>query len=55
VDALCAALENFASNREYLLAMGLRGRERVLNCLTWEHYRQRLLQGYAQARKGKVK
>lgn len=54
VDALCASLENFASNREYLPAMGLRGRERVLNCLTWEHYRQRLLQGYAMARKGKA-
>ena len=52
VGALCAALEHFATHRNELAAMGQRGRERVLNCLTWDHYRQRLLQGYAWARAG---
>lgn len=49
VDALCAALEHFAAHRDQLPVMGQRGRERVLKCLTWDHYRQRLLQGYAEA------
>ncbi len=50
VDSLCAAIEQFAQHRDQLAAMGMRGRERVLNSLTWDHYRQRLLQGYAYAR-----
>lgn len=50
VDALCAALEQFAMHRDQLPIMGQRGRERVLRCLTWDHYRQRVLQGYARAR-----
>jgi glycosyltransferase involved in cell wall biosynthesis len=50
VDALCAALEQFATHRDQLPIMGQRGRERVLKCLTWDHYRQRVLQGYARAR-----
>jgi glycosyltransferase involved in cell wall biosynthesis len=49
VNALCGALEHFANNRDQLAAMGRRGRERVLKCLTWEHYRLRLLHGYARA------
>lgn len=50
VDALCAAIEHFATHRDQLPAMGQRGRDRVLTCLTWDHYRQRLLHGYARAR-----
>ena len=53
VDSLCAALEHFATHRDQLPKMGQRGRERVLSCLTWDHYRQRLLQGYAKARQMK--
>ena len=49
VEALCAALEHFATHRDQLPAMGQRGRDRVLSCLTWDHYRQRLLHGYARA------
>ena len=51
VEALCAALQHFAQHRDQLQPMGQRGRERVLACLTWDHYRQRLLQGYARARR----
>lgn len=54
VDSLCSALEHFASHRDQLQPMGQRGRERVLACLTWDHYRQRLLQGYARARQLKA-
>ena len=50
VDSLCAAIEQFARQHDRLAAMGMSGRDRVLNCLTWDHYRQRLLQGYAYAR-----
>ncbi len=49
VDALCAAISHFATHRELLQPMGQRGRQRVLSCLTWEHYRQRILHGYALA------
>ena len=50
VDALCAAIEHFASYRDQLPAIGQRGRDRVLSCLTWDHYRQRLLHGYSRAK-----
>ncbi len=50
VEALCAAMEHFANHRDQVTLMGQRGRERVLRCLTWEHYRTRLLQGYARVR-----
>jgi glycosyltransferase involved in cell wall biosynthesis len=50
VDALCAAIEHFATHRDQLSTMGQRGRERVLACLTWDHYRQRLLNGYVRAK-----
>lgn len=49
VDALAAAIEHFHSHRDELADMGRRGRERVLRCLTWDHYRARVLQGYARA------
>ena len=49
VEALTAAIEHFHSHRDELPAMGMRGRDRVLRCLTWEHYRARVLHGYALA------
>ena len=53
VDALCAALEHFATHRDQLAAMGKRGRERALRCFSWDHYRTRLLHGYARVMKGR--
>jgi glycosyltransferase involved in cell wall biosynthesis len=53
VDALAAALEKAAGDRDKLVEMGKKGRERVANCLTWDHYRLRLLHGYAHAMEGR--
>jgi len=53
VEALAAALERAAADRDRLVEMGKKGRERVANCLTWEHYRTRLLQGYARVMEGR--
>ncbi len=52
VEALAAAIQHFYDHRDELPAMGRRGRERVLHALTWDHYRARLLHGYARARQG---
>jgi glycosyltransferase involved in cell wall biosynthesis len=52
VEALAAALEWAAGNRDALAEMGRRGRERVERCLTWDHYRLRLLNGYAKVMGG---
>lgn len=49
VDALAAAIEHFYHHRDEMRAMGLRGRERVLKYFTWDHYRTRVLRGYAEA------
>lgn len=49
-DALAAALERAAKNRDELAGMGRRARERVEKFFTWDHYRMRLLHGYAAAR-----
>ena len=48
-DALAAAIGHFHSHRDAIREMGRRGRERVLKCFTWDHYRTRLLHGYAEA------
>jgi glycosyltransferase involved in cell wall biosynthesis len=53
VEALAAALEWAAGNRDELAEMGRRGRERVERCLTWDHYRRRLLEGYAKVMGGR--
>lgn len=53
VDALAAALEKAAGDRDRMVEMGKKGRERVANCLTWDHYRLRLLHGYAHAMEGR--
>jgi glycosyltransferase involved in cell wall biosynthesis len=50
VDALAAAMFDFHQRRHELPAIGARGRERVLRCLSWDHYRQRILHAYARAR-----
>ena len=50
VDALAAAIEHFHTRRDDLAAMGRRGRERVLQCLTWDHYHARMLHGYVRAK-----
>ena len=50
VEALTAAIEHFHTHRDDLAEMGKRGRERVLSCLTWDHYRARMLHGYARAK-----
>jgi len=54
VEALAAALEWAAGNRDALAEMGRRGRERVERCLTWDHYRRRLLEGYAKVMGGRA-
>jgi glycosyltransferase involved in cell wall biosynthesis len=49
-DALAAAMQDFHQRRGELRAIGAAGRERVLRCLSWDHYRQRILHAYARAR-----
>ena len=51
--ALAAALEHAHRHRDELAAMGRRGRERIEACLTWDHYRLRLLTAYATAMEGR--
>jgi len=48
-DALAAAIEHFHRHREAIREMGVRGRQRMLEYFTWDHYRERLLHGYAEA------
>jgi glycosyltransferase involved in cell wall biosynthesis len=45
-DALAAAIQALYSRRGDLAAMGMAGRQRVLRCLTWDHYRARILAAY---------
>jgi glycosyltransferase involved in cell wall biosynthesis len=52
VAAVAAALEQAAGNQDELAAMGRRARQRIEACLTWDHYRLRLLNGYARVMKG---
>lgn len=48
-DTLAGAIEHFHRNRDAIAEMGRRGRERILEYFTWDHYRTRLLQGYIAA------
>jgi glycosyltransferase involved in cell wall biosynthesis len=48
-DALAAAIRDFHDNPGKLPALGAAGRQRVLDFFTWDHYRARLLRGYARA------
>jgi glycosyltransferase involved in cell wall biosynthesis len=50
VDALAEAMRDFHHRRSELPNMGALGRSRVLNCLSWDHYRQRILHAYARAK-----
>jgi len=50
--ALADAIDHAYQNRDALAGMGARGRQRVESCLTWDHFRRRLLNGYAKAMKG---
>jgi glycosyltransferase involved in cell wall biosynthesis len=51
VEALAAAITQLHAQRSNLAAMGHAGRARVLRCLTWDHYRARILQAYADVRR----
>lgn len=50
VDAIVAALEYASTHRDALHAMGLNARKRIEEQFTWDHYRARILQGYACAK-----
>lgn len=50
VDAIAAALEYASTHRDALHAMGLNARKRIEEQFTWDHYRARILQGYACAK-----
>jgi glycosyltransferase involved in cell wall biosynthesis len=49
-EALAAALERAARSRDTLAEMGRQARVRIEKFFTWDHYRVRLLHGYAAAR-----
>ena len=49
-DALAAAIEHFATHREQIITYGQNARKLVEERFTWDHYRERVLQGYAKAR-----
>ncbi len=55
VNALAAALEHASRHRDELAAMGRNARARVEQCLTWDHYRLRLLNAYARAMEGRTR
>ena len=50
VDALAQAMERASKARDVLAAMGKRARERVEVRFTWDHYRERILEGYKKAK-----
>ncbi len=49
IDNLCHALEQAHANRSSFAEMGRRARLRVEKYFTWDHYRARMLHGYACA------
>ena len=49
-DALAAAIEEAYQNRDRFAAMGTAARAHVEAHFTWEHFRARILAGYARAR-----
>lgn len=53
VEALAAAIEKASKTRDSLAAMGRRARARVEAQFTWDHYRQRILDGYRKAKRSK--
>lgn len=48
--SLADAISQAAARQDELPAIGARARQRVASLFTWDHYRQRLLHGYALAR-----
>ncbi len=55
VDALAAALGQLHKNRDQARAMGAAARQRVEQMFTWDHYRSRILHGYAKAKQANDK
>lgn len=49
VNALCEAMLHFYKHPEKLPEMGRKGRERILQNFTWDHYRERLVNAYKYA------
>lgn len=49
VDALAAAIRHLYDHPEIVARMSVAARERVVENFTWDHFRARLLQAYAQA------
>ena len=50
VDALADGILELYQNRDQAATMGLAGRKRVEAMFTWDHYRMRILEGYAKAK-----
>jgi glycosyltransferase involved in cell wall biosynthesis len=48
-DALADAILHFYHNPAELVRMGQAGRQRMLDHFTWDHFRARILHGYAKA------
>ena len=46
LEDLMAALDHAATHEKEMAEMGRLGRQRIETCLTWDHYRQRLLHAY---------
>ncbi len=49
-DALAEAIRAFYDHPADLVRMGQAGRQRMIDHFTWDHFRQRILHGYAKAR-----
>ena len=50
-NALAAAMQEACQERDRFAAMGTAAREHVSTYFTWEHFRSRILAGYAEARR----
>lgn len=49
-DTLAAAIERLYRDRDLCVRLGEAGRKRVVENFTWEHFRERLLEAYREAR-----
>jgi glycosyltransferase involved in cell wall biosynthesis len=49
-DALAEAIRAFYDSPAELVRMGAAGRQRMIDHFTWDHFRKRILHGYAKAR-----
>jgi glycosyltransferase involved in cell wall biosynthesis len=50
-NALAAAMQEAWQERDRFAAMGTAARRHVSTYFTWEHFRSRILAGYAEARR----